>query len=185
MCAYNITEPPHREDWQIAIYPLDLYFLIAFPNSILPSMCIYSTTDVARCRDGEHVSRVSLHDAGECQPGLLSMEWYPFLFLKFFHQLIFSMQAHVFFGDTWHHPYISTCFCGKRFYFPYNGKVALLLNRCKNRRKTPSMRKGDCTVSRANLASALSCRTRRRLFCFSSSSFSSSPSAVTHERHGV
>ena len=61
LCAYNITVPPHTEDWQIAtIYPQDLHFLIAFPNSILPSMCIYSTTDVARCRDGEHVSRVSL-----------------------------------------------------------------------------------------------------------------------------
>ena len=65
MCAYNITEPPYTEDWQIAtIYPQDLHFLIAFPNSILPSMCmhmlIYSTTDVARYRDGEHVSRVSL-----------------------------------------------------------------------------------------------------------------------------
>ena len=23
----------------------------------------------------------------------------------------FSMQAHVFFRDTWHHPYISSCFC--------------------------------------------------------------------------
>ena len=46
----------------------------------------------ARCRDGEHVSRVSLHDAGECQPGLLSMEWYPSLFLKFFHQLIFPCR---------------------------------------------------------------------------------------------
>ena len=30
-----------------------------------------------------------------------------------------SMQAHVFFGDTWHHPYISTCFCVNRFYFLY------------------------------------------------------------------
>ena len=55
-------------------------------------MCIYSTTEVARCRDGEHVSRVSLHDAGECQPGLLGMEWYPSLFLKFFHQLIFPCR---------------------------------------------------------------------------------------------
>ena len=50
-----------------------------------------------------------------CQPGLLSMKWYPFLFLKFFRQLIFSCR-HVFFRDTWHHPYFSTCFCGERFY---------------------------------------------------------------------
>ena len=28
------------------------------------------------------------------------------------------MQAHVFFRDTWHHPCISSCFCGKRFYSP-------------------------------------------------------------------
>ena len=33
----------------------------------------------------------------------------------------FSMQAHVFFRDTWHHAYITSCFCGKCFYFPcYN-----------------------------------------------------------------
>ena len=36
-----------------------------------------------------------------------------------FQPVDFSMQAHVFFRDTWHHSYISTCFCGKRFYFPY------------------------------------------------------------------
>ena len=54
-----------------------------------------------------------------CQPGLLSMEWYPFLFPKFFHQFIFSYRhMYVFFEDTWHHSYIFTCFCGKRFYFP-------------------------------------------------------------------
>ena len=38
------------------------------------------------------------------------------------------MQAHVFFRDTWHHPYISSCFCGKRFYshiyiYDKNGEV--------------------------------------------------------------
>ena len=27
----------------------------------------------------------------------------------------FSMQAHMFFRNTWHHPYISTCFSGNRF----------------------------------------------------------------------
>ena len=53
-----------------------------------------------------------------CQPGLLSMEWYPSLFLKFFHQLILPCR-HTLFSDTWHHPYISICFCGKRYYFPY------------------------------------------------------------------
>ena len=41
----------------------------------------YLATDVARCRDGD-VSRVSLnYDAAECSPGLVSMEWYPSLFL--------------------------------------------------------------------------------------------------------
>ena len=55
-------------------------------------MCIYSTTDVARCRNGEHVAIQSVFDAGECQPGLLSMEWYPSLFLKFFCQLIFPCR---------------------------------------------------------------------------------------------
>ena len=100
----------------------------------------YSATDVARCRDGD-VSRVSLkYDAAECSPGLLSMEWYPSLMVpghcRMFtsvgeHGLVatppcswsfsttsFSMQAHVFFRDTWHHPCITSCFCGKRFYSP-------------------------------------------------------------------
>ena len=57
LCVYNITVPPHPEDRQIAtIYPQDLHFLIAFPNSILP--------------------------------------------------VDFSMQAHMFFGDTWHRLYL-------------------------------------------------------------------------------
>ena len=95
--------------------------------------------NVARCRDGD-VSRVSLkYDAAECSPGLLSMEWYPSLMVpgrrRMFtlvseHGMVatlpcswsfsttFSMQAHVFFRDTWHHPYITSCFCGKRFYSP-------------------------------------------------------------------
>ena len=54
-----------------------------------------------------------------CQLELLSVEWYSSLFLKFFHQLIFSCRhMYVFFRDTWHHLYNSTCFCGKHFYFP-------------------------------------------------------------------
>ena len=43
----------------------------------------------------------------------------PLLVPEVFPPVDFSMQAHVFFGDTWHHPYISTCFCGKPFYFPF------------------------------------------------------------------
>ena len=42
----------------------------------------------------------------------------PLLVPEVFPPVDFSMQGHMFFGDTWHHPYISTCFCGKRFYFP-------------------------------------------------------------------
>ena len=43
-------------------------------------------------KDGE-VSRVSLkYDPAECSPGLLSMEWYPSLFLEFFHQLVFRCR---------------------------------------------------------------------------------------------
>ena len=104
----------------------------------------YSATDVARCRDGD-VSRVSLkYDAAERSPGLLSMEWYPsiivpgcrrmftsvgehgmvsLLVLGVFPPVGFSMQAHVFFRDTWHHPYITSCFCGKHFYFPCNYSI--------------------------------------------------------------
>ena len=53
----------------------------------------YSATDLARCRDGD-VSRVSLkYDATECSPGLLSMEWYPSLFLKF--RQFFHAGSHV------------------------------------------------------------------------------------------
>ena len=39
----------------------------------------------------------------------------PLLVPEVFPPVDFSMQAHVFLGDTWHHPYILTCFCGKRF----------------------------------------------------------------------
>ena len=51
------------------------------------------------------------------QPGLLNMEWYPSLFLKFFHQLIFHagtcvLRRHL---APSLHLYL---FCGKRFYFP-------------------------------------------------------------------
>ena len=67
-----------------------------------------------------YVGMERVFDAGECQPKLLSMEWYPSLFLKVFPPVGFSMQAYVFFRNTWHHPYISTCFCGKRFYFPHS-----------------------------------------------------------------
>ena len=42
----------------------------------------------------------------------------PLLVPEVFPPVDFSMQAHMFFGDAWHHPYISTYFCGKRFYFP-------------------------------------------------------------------
>ena len=91
MCAYNITEPPHREDWQIAIYLLDLYFLIAFPNSVLPIACAYTQPQML-----PDVGMVNTYpeclDARECRPGLLSMKWYPSLFLKFFRQLIFPCR---------------------------------------------------------------------------------------------
>ena len=42
----------------------------------------------------------------------------PLIVPEVFPPVNFSMQAHVFFGYIWHHPYISTCFCGKLFYFP-------------------------------------------------------------------
>ena len=91
----------------------------------------YSATDAARCRDGD-VSRVSLkYGAAECSPGLLSMEWYPSIIVPgcrrmftlvgehgmvpllvpgVFPPVGFSMQVHVFFRDTWRHPYITSCF---------------------------------------------------------------------------
>ena len=93
----------------------------------------YLATDVARCRDGD-VSRVSLkYDAAECSPGLVSMEWYPSLFLDaakcsprlvtpscswsfstswFFHAGTHVLQRHV--APSLH----LFLFCGKRFYSP-------------------------------------------------------------------
>ena len=48
--------------------------------------------NVARCRNGD-VSRVSVkYDAAECSPQLVSMEWYPSLFLELFHQLLFPCR---------------------------------------------------------------------------------------------
>ena len=41
----------------------------------------------------------------------------PLLVPEVFPPVDFSMQAHVFFGDTWHHPYISICFCGKHLMY--------------------------------------------------------------------
>ena len=41
------------------------------------------------------------------------------VFLEFFPPVGFSMQVHVFFRDTWHHPYISSC-----FYVMHNKNVA-------------------------------------------------------------
>ena len=51
------------------------------------------------------------------QLGLLSMEWYPSLILKFFHQLFFHAGTCV----LWRHLAPSLhlyLFCGKHFYFP-------------------------------------------------------------------
>ena len=88
----------------------------------------------------QSIGDVSLkYDVAECSPGLLSMEWYPSIIVPgcrrmftsvgehgmvpllvpgVFPPVDFFMQAHVFFRDTWHHPYITSCFCGKHFYFP-------------------------------------------------------------------
>ena len=45
---------------------------------------------------------------------------YGYLLLKFWIQkeLVFSLVATCSSKDTVDHPYFSTCFCGKRFYFP-------------------------------------------------------------------
>ena len=75
-------------------------------------MLIYSTTDVARCRDGEHVSRVFLTPENV---NLGCWAWNgTLLVVEVPPPVDLSMQVHVVFWDTWHHPYISTCFCGRR-----------------------------------------------------------------------
>ena len=51
----------------------------------------------------------------------------PLLVPEVFPPVDFSMQAHVFFGDTWHHPYISTCFVENVF----TSLVSLLFMECK------------------------------------------------------
>ena len=48
-------------------------------------------SSTAALHTGE-VREESVFDAGECQPGLLSMEWYLSLFLTFFRQLIFPCR---------------------------------------------------------------------------------------------
>ena len=97
----------------------------------------YSATDVARCRDGDALK----YDAAECSPGLLSMEWYPSIIVPgcrrmftsvgehgmvshlvpgFFSPVGFSMQAHVFFRDTWHAPSLHHfLFLWKMFLLPF------------------------------------------------------------------
>ena len=51
----------------------------------------------------------------------------PLLVPEVFPPVDFSMQAHVFFGDTWHHPYIST-FCVENV---FTSLASLLLMECK------------------------------------------------------
>ena len=41
----------------------------------------------------------------------------PLLVSKVFPPVGLSMQTLVFFRDTWHHPYITSCFCGNVFTF--------------------------------------------------------------------
>ena len=41
----------------------------------------------------------------------------PLLVPEVFPPVDFFMQVHVFIGDTWHHPYISTCFVDNVFTF--------------------------------------------------------------------
>ena len=73
---------------------------------MLPDVGMVNMYPECLCMMPENVNRVVEH-------GMV-----PLLVPEVFPPVDFSMQAHVFFGDTWHHPYISTCFCGKRFYFP-------------------------------------------------------------------
>ena len=50
--------------------------------------------NVARCRDGD-LSRVCFkYDATECSPGLLSMEWYPFLMVPGHRRMFTSVGEH-------------------------------------------------------------------------------------------
>ena len=72
----------------------------------------------------------------------------PLLVPEVFPPVDFSMQAHVFFGNAWRHSYISTCFCGKRFYFPtyihrYEHE-AILKPKTENNIGAPSAPQKDC-----------------------------------------
>ena len=97
-------------------------------------MCIYSTTDVAGCRDDEHVSRVSLMPENVnlgcwAWNGTPPCSW-SFSASWFFHAGTCVLWRHL------HHPYISTCFCGKRFY----SLLAISIKRSAKRLFTNSSR---------------------------------------------
>ena len=99
-CQKTCNVTTKGENQCIAMHFITIYILAGLGIGCMLMLIItdehpayaYSTTDVARCRDGD-VSRVSLkYDAAECSPGLLSMEWYPSLFLEFFHHLVFPCR---------------------------------------------------------------------------------------------
>ena len=52
----------------------------------------------------------------------------PLLVPDVFPPVDLSMQAHMFFEDTWHHPYISTNLCGKCFTSLLYNNIIILLN---------------------------------------------------------
>ena len=60
-------------------------------------------------------------------PQNVHLGWWPLLVPGVFPPVGFSMQAHMFFRDTWHHPYISSCFVGNVF----TPLVSLLFLECK------------------------------------------------------
>ena len=67
--------------------------------------------DVARCRDHESISKVCVLKLANVDLGCYNvMECNP---LNFFTSCVFMQLSAD--SETVHHPYISTCFCGKHF----------------------------------------------------------------------
>ena len=112
MSKYPILPCHYRYLSVIRPHPLWLSYSLSF----ITNFTSYADFQHEQTAGMYYYLRQSVFDVEECQPGLLSMEWYPSLFLKFFHQLIFPCR-HTCSLETL--GYISTCFCGKRCYFPY------------------------------------------------------------------
>ena len=123
MCIYNyITVPPHTENWQIAtnIHRICISSLLSLIQwlTLIPSIgiCLYTQPQMQGW--WTHIQSACLW-CWRMSTWVVELGMVPLLVPEVFLPVGVSMQAHMFFGGTWHHPYICTCFCEKHFYFCY------------------------------------------------------------------